>query len=161
MVLIIKSKKYGHHEVIYDDADHELISSYKWRLRKGRYTFYAQAHVNSEEKMTTIQMHILIMGIGNIDHRNGNGLDNTRVNLRHSTSSQNNANAKKRADNTSGFKGVHKDKRYANSSYMAYITKDGKRVHLGSFDTKINAAIAYNNAALKLHGEFARLNIIE
>lgn len=91
---------------------------------------------------------------GEVDHKNGNGLDNRKCNLRIATSSQNKANTKIRRDNTSGFKGViwHK----ASNKWMARVADK----YLGLFRSKYEAAKAYNQKAKEMFGEFARLNEI-
>jgi hypothetical protein len=95
-----------------------------------------------------------------VDHKNLNTLDNTRTNLRLATRSQNMFNRNKIKSNTSSrFRGVCFDKR--RKKWCAYITVEGKRIWLGTFDNEIDAAMAYDAAAKKYHGEFARLNFSE
>jgi hypothetical protein len=91
-----------------------------------------------------------------VDHINHNGLDNRRINLRIATARQNKQNTKIQKSNTSGYKGVTKDR----TKWRAMIRISGKRVHLGMFDDKRDAAIAYNRAAIKYHGDFACINDI-
>jgi hypothetical protein len=91
-----------------------------------------------------------------IDHINGDGLDNTKANLRLATPSQNAANSKIRRNSTTGFKGVWWDKK--KKKYRASIWVDGKRFHLGYFHPKTKAAIAYDRAATHHFAQFARLN---
>lgn len=91
-----------------------------------------------------------------VDHINLNGLDNRRGNLRLCTDGQNKANGRIRRDNTSGYRGV-----YWNASankWQAYISVNSKRLYLGVFSDPWDAAVAYNDAALKHFGEFARIN---
>lgn len=88
-----------------------------------------------------------------IDHKNLNSTDNKWSNLREATNAQNAANNKKRATNTSGFKGVHLNKF---GKYEAYITINYKKTHLGNHSTAEAAYAAYCEAARELHGEFAR-----
>jgi hypothetical protein len=90
-----------------------------------------------------------------IDHMDGNGLNNSRSNLRAATNAQNLQNRGKQKNNTSGIKGVSWDK--ARSKWAAEIRSQGKRYHLGRFDTKEEAAEAYRKAAKKLHKEFAKI----
>lgn len=107
------------------------------------------------------KLHKLIMNAPPelvVDHVDGNKLDNRRQNLRVCTSSQNTFNQCVRANNTSGYKGVHWKKQ--NKIWVAYIHKNNQRIHLGHFGTAELAAEAYNEAAIKYHGEFARLNKI-
>jgi hypothetical protein len=91
-----------------------------------------------------------------VDHKNGNHLDNRRLNLRLATNQQNQCNRGPQCNNTSGYKGVtwHKyDQRW-----KAQIWVNQKNHNLGSFDDPVEAAKAYDAAALELHGRFARLN---
>ena len=92
------------------------------------------------------------------DHRNGDGLDNRRCNLRICTKSQNSINRKMQSNNTSGYRGVYWHKR--DKKWLAHIKIDGKKINFGYCSTKEQAAEAYNEAAKKHYGEFARLNII-
>ena len=89
-----------------------------------------------------------------VDHINGDTLDNRRMNLRICTPAENRRNSV-RGDGK--FKGVAQCTRY---TWMAYITKDGARFHLGTFTAPEKAAAAYNGAAIVLHGRFANLNVI-
>jgi hypothetical protein len=91
-----------------------------------------------------------------LDHIDGNGINNRLENLREATSSQNAHNMRKSRRNTSGFKGVSKHK--ATGSWQANIALNGKQRFLGLFDTAKAASEAYDAAAEKLHGEFARTN---
>lgn len=112
--------------------------------------------VEGRYKYTREYLHRVIMQPGpglEVDHINGDRLDNRRLNLRVCTRSSN-------AKNTStkvGYKGVHKNHR---GKWIAQITKNYNCHHLGTFRTAEEAAIAYNDAASILHGEFARLNIV-
>ena len=92
------------------------------------------------------------------DHRNGDGLDNRRSNLRPATNQTNLMNRGPQVNNTSGFKGVIFDKR--SDAWRAQIKVDGRYIYLGCLDSKIEAAEAYNEAANKVFGEFAWLNPI-
>jgi hypothetical protein len=95
---------------------------------------------------------------GEIDHINGNPLDNRIENLRACTRRQNEYNKGLRKDNTTGVKGVHKyGRRYR--ARIRYI--DGSKISLGVYDTLREAAIAYNAAALVLQKEYARLNTVD
>jgi hypothetical protein len=91
-----------------------------------------------------------------VDHRNGNGLDNRRANLRLATRSQNSANKRKRKNTSSRFIGVNFNKTAAR--WYVFVKKNEKRYWVGSFVNEIDAGRAYDEAAKKYHGEFARLN---
>jgi len=93
-----------------------------------------------------------------IDHVNKNTLDNRRCNLRVCTSSENLMNRGKQRNNTTGYKGVSKDKRCKRKSYRAQITADKKIYYLGYFEKPEEAGAAYKKAAKQHHGKFARVN---
>lgn len=88
-----------------------------------------------------------------LDHLNGNKADNSIANLRLATVTQNAANSKRRAANTSGYKGVSWHKR--DKVWFAGIGVNGKNIHLGSFTSRESAAEAYRDAAVKYFGEYA------
>jgi hypothetical protein len=91
-----------------------------------------------------------------IDHKDGNALDNRRDNLRPATFSQNTANRHAPTESNSGFKGVWFDKR--KEKFVASIGVKRKRITLGRFDRAIDAALAYDAAAVSAFGDFARTN---
>ena len=93
-----------------------------------------------------------------VDHINGERTDNRWVNLRTCTTSQNQGNRKISKNNTSGYKGVSLNKR--DSVWIACVEYKSKLIYLGGFNCKHEAALAYNKAAIKYFGEFAKLNII-
>jgi len=117
----------------------KTINYKKWKLH--RYIFYLRG-IDIEGK--------------EIDHINGDTLDNRFSNLRIATSSQNKVNRMVRSDSKSGYKGV--EYHNMNKNWIAYIVKNGKKTHLGVFDTKHKAALAYNRAAIELWGEYAWTN---
>lgn len=141
-----------------DDADLETVSISKWCAHnKGRKTFYAIGSSKAiDGKCKTIKMHRLILGITDpsvyVDHIDGNGLNNTRANLRVSSREENQRNRPRNKNNKSGFKGVYACKR--SGKWIAKIMVDLKPVHLGRFDTPELAHDAYKAAAIKLHGNF-------
>tara|TARA_R110002096_G_scaffold378564_1_gene572647 strand:- start:525 stop:1028 length:504 start_codon:yes stop_codon:yes gene_type:complete len=100
--------------------------------------------------------------VGEIDHIDGDTHNNKLSNLRVCSRSENAKNKKRYYNNTTGYKGVTRESyRGEVRSYRASIQNEGVRIHLGMFDTAVDAAQAYNTAAKRLHGEFARLNTIE
>lgn len=147
---------------IVDDEDFELLSKYKWGAHKGKKTFYAVRQEKVNGKKRNIFMHRQLLGISEkgliSDHINRNGLDNTKANLRACSITENNRNAGKNAKNKCGFKGVFWDIAYG--KYRVQISVDGRRTHIGRYDCLLEAAKAYNAAAVKYHGEFANLNQI-
>lgn len=142
---------------IVDDDDFESLSKHKWFADKGNSTFYANRH---HSKGKNIRMHRQIMCVTDkrldVDHKNGNGLDNRKCNLRVCSRSSNNANAKISRRNRSGFKGVCWDS--SRNKWGAQIGFNGKKYHLGRFDKIENAVSAYNKKAKELFGEFVRLS---
>lgn len=120
------------------------------------HTYACRATIGSRGQRTTIKLHTFLTGWSLVDHVNGDGLDNRRANLRPATHAQNMRNARRRSDNTSGYKGVTWERR--RGRWCASIHHDRHRKHLGYFPTAHLAACAYDVAALSLHGEYARLN---
>ena len=138
-----------------DDEDAERVMVHSWRVVPNKptppNTLYAGTGLN------TLLMHRLILGLAKgqmADHRDGNGLNNCKANLRICSVSQNMRNRSSR--NSTGFKGVAYVSHTA--KFKARIHLPGKCIHLGCFQTAEDAARAYDFAAIRLHGEFARLN---
>jgi hypothetical protein len=152
-----------------DDKDYEWLNRWKWYCHKRRKPdeFYAARQEKINDKKQTILMHRVILGLTDRliqgDHRNGDGLNNQRYNLRKCNNRQNAGNSKvdvrKKANSTSCYKGVFLNKTRP-SPWIAQISIYGKSTHLGAFKVEIDAAKAYNEAAIKHFGEFAQVNII-
>jgi hypothetical protein len=143
-----------------DDED-EWVTDWKWRAKSSSGDLFYAARNSPRPSKKEIWMHREIMlpppGL-EIDHVNGNGLDNRRLNLRLATSSQNKWNAKKSSGNTASiYKGVS----VSRQGWRAQIRCNGGRYHLGVFKTAEEAAEVYNAAALELFGEYACLNVIK
>jgi len=147
---------------IVDDADFEWLNQWRWFAHKDRVIFYAARRVRlSSGKQTTFLMHREIQGLKfgdkrEIDHRNHNGLDNRRCNLRICTHSQNTRYQRPRKGCTSQYKGVYLQK--ICSKWHAQIVINGHRKYLGLFTSDTEAALAYDRKAKELFGEFACLN---
>lgn len=143
-----------------DDDIYPYISQWKWIAHKRKNTWYAVRNAPRPPGGVLILMHRQIVQPQNgmdVDHINGDGLDNRAENLRECTHSQNIQNSKLRSDNESGYKGVHWDN--VKRKWRAGIReKNGKYIHLGYHDDPCEAGRAYDFAAKKLHGTFARLN---
>lgn len=155
-----------------DDEDYEWLSAFKWCFRGSakepdygyavRGWRYTDAEGNSRYK--GVAMHREIMGADGkerVDHVNGDRLDNRRSNLRLATDSQNGLNRGKHrrvAAVSSQFKGVYREQRRKNKIWGVRIQAAGKYVYVGSYETEEEAALAYDAAAKRHHGEFARLN---
>lgn len=143
-----------------DEIDFELVSQFKWYYfkRKDRKNEYALTSIIKDGKRTTIRLHCLIMNSPKnilIDHKNGNGLDNRRENLRLASNQQNQQNSQISKANKTGFKGVSI---HPSGKYQSSIRANNKDIYLGLFADPKEAAQVYDNAAKKYFGEFAKLN---
>lgn len=142
-----------------DDQDYNWLSQCKWRTQKSGKrpdAFYAVRNITINKRRTTVQMHRQIMhppkGL-EIDHKNNNGLDNRRSNLRFCTRSQNMANSRGSSRRFSSFKGVSFHTQF--KKWRAIITKNKKNHHLGFFKSQVLAAKAYDDRAKEFFGQFA------
>ena len=146
------------YEAVIDAADVPLVGGVNWHAavqRDGR--VYAKRSQWVDGRHLNLLLHRVIAGTPkgmDTDHKNGDGLDNRRSNLRNATTSQNMCNQRKKANSASGLKGAswagHLGK------WRATIRLNGKRKSLGVFDTPEQAHAAYCKAAPDFHGEFAR-----
>jgi hypothetical protein len=139
-----------------DPEDAWLLQEFLWQLKRctsGGRTFYVQSkEPGLLHQAITDHVHEMI------DHRNRNGLDCRKANLRPCNGTQNAQNAIGKAGSSSNYKGVSW---YGeNETWIAYVTLNGTREHLGYFISEHDAALAYNDRAIELFGEFARLNQI-
>lgn len=154
MKFVINSPKYGTHVVIIDDADKAQVLQHTWhvQINSRRKAVYAGTHIDGR----TITLQKFLTSYNQTDHVNGNGLDCRRRNMREATKTQNMCNRGKQKNNSSGFKGVTFHK--TTKKWTAQIWAEGQKKYLGEYFSKKQAALAYNDAALKFHGEFASLN---
>jgi hypothetical protein len=141
---------------IVDEQDYAALNRWKWRALKGGLTYYAVRSVGKD----VVMMHRQIMAAVDqeyIDHRDLDGLNNRRENLRRCSHSRNHQNQRPRRDRKCKYKGVS---RYADRPglFRARIDNGTKRIHLGCFTSEEAAARAYDRAALEYFGEFARTN---
>ncbi|KQR22910.1 AP2 domain-containing protein [Deinococcus sp. Leaf326] len=144
-------------ETMIDVADLPLVLAdpRRWSRLQQSHTCYV--HRTISEKSKTEYLHrVLFPDAENVDHINGDGLDNRRSNLRPCTFAENQRNCKRYRNNQSGYKGVRLVRQQ--NKWEARICKDKKLRSLGLFPTVEDAAHAYDRAARVLHGEFARLN---
>ena len=144
-----------------DDDDFEYLNQWRWMAYKIRSYFYAARRLPGKRKdpRKLILMHREILNNPNgleIDHKNHNPLDNQKNNLRIATHSQNMANRK--AKGTSEFLGVCIINNRGHQYIRAGIKIDGRNFHLGTFNTQIEAALAYDKKAKEIHGDFANVN---
>jgi hypothetical protein len=156
----------GGYTAFVDDQDFHEASKHTWHIQKEKHTMYAYTNIqipgkrraNGKQAFRRVSLHRLLVGAnrGEIwDHRNRNGLDCQRSNLRKCTQSENNAN--KITWGVSRFKGVYPSRsRYR--KWLAHVQYKGKRYRIGSFFTEEEAARAYDAKAREVFGEFARLN---
>lgn len=141
-------------EALISECDLPNAETYKWNymLTKGRE--YAYTTIRGSGRL---YLHHLILpqreGL-TVDHKDGNGLNNTRENLRYATHQQNLANQKLSTANTSGYKGVVRN----HYNWMAQSKREGKRIYIGTYKTPQEAAEAYDDYMIRTYGEFAMTN---
>jgi len=149
-----------------DDVDYDSLSVHKWyahvkRRRDGsvRAVYAARSITLCNGRETTVRMHRVIMRPSEtqyIDHIDSDGLNNCRSNLRLCTPSENVRNSRRSCNETSKYKGVCWDSR--DKKWRAQISFSKKCYKLGLFDIETDAAKAYDAAAIRSFGEFARVN---
>ena len=136
-----------------DDEDYKLISQYKWCVKSVKNLKYAITTQNYKE----ISMHRLIMNAKldqQVDHINRNGLDNRKENLRFSSQAENMQN--REGWGKSKYKGVSF---HDSGLFRARIWKDKKEILIGYFKEEVDAARAYDKAAINLYGDKAKRNL--
>lgn len=164
-IIQLHSIKYPGHECIVVFIIYDTLMQYNWYpvISTKANTIYVGYHSKKDQ----IQIHRFIMQLHEydienklIDHKDQNGLNNQKENLRICNLSENAQNARKpKHGKTSKYKGV--SVRKSTNKYHSYIMLNQKRIHIGYFTNEIDAAIAYNKKAIELFGEFACLNIIK
>jgi hypothetical protein len=145
-----------------DDEDFDFLNQWEWFVSAEGYAVRNKTVIDAEgkKKQKTVWMHRIINNTPaelKTDHIDGDRLDNRKENLRSVTQSENSQNSGKWGKNkTSKYKGVNFHKR--DGIWQAAITANGVRKHIGQFQTEEAAALAYNEIAKMMHGEFAKLN---
>jgi hypothetical protein len=144
-----------------DQDDYAMVSKWRWHVSSGSRTLYATRNLhyrNGAHHQTSMHRMLMLPDPGlEVDHSNGNGLDNRRANLRTCTKRDNVRNQAPRGG-ASSYKGVHWHKR--ERVWHGRISYDGRLHHLGGFRDEIDAALAYDLAAIREFGEFARTNFL-
>lgn len=139
---------------IIDDDDYEKVSSHKWSA----FLYDGNWRATSSIKNKTVKLSRFILGVTDsgvlVDHKNLDTLDNRKENLRLTNKQQNGRNRGAQKNNKSGYKGVCLDR----GKYNAAIHVSGKHILIGRYNDIIEAAQAYDEAAKKLFGEYAKLN---
>lgn len=147
-------KNAGKYSAMVDDDDYDWLNKYNWSVSNCDGWLYASARVNKK----STQMHRLIMGVTDpkikTDHKDHDGFNCQRYNLRIATNSQNGAN--RTAKGKSKYLGVFATCK--SNKWRAQIRTNGRFIHLGVFLLEEDAAKAYDKEAIKRHGEFANLN---
>ena len=135
-----------------DAADRVFTDGRKLYAVPHRNTVYVRVKINGKN----VYLHKLLEPDWKfVDHADGDGLNNCRSNLRDGTGFRNRVNTRLRSDNSSGFKGVYRDR----GRWRATITPENRKsIHLGMYDSPEEAAYAYDQAAVSLFGEYARTN---
>lgn len=153
-----------------DDEDYEELARYRWFVsrdkdRKVEYLRVCRNQSLGYGKRTTKVMSRILMKATKgmfVDHINGDPLDNQKSNLRVCSVGENCQNRRTNYNSESGYRGVVRNW-YGESKnlWVAQIYLNKKKKQIGSFVTKEEAAVAYNNYAIKLYGKFAKLNVIK
>jgi hypothetical protein len=141
-----------------DNEYFEFLNKFTWAYSRGYVVTNVRDCVSG--KQFQLSLHRLIIGVSDpsvlVDHINHDTLDNRRENLRTATQRQNQQNQLPRLGKVSKYKGVCRNK--YKTKWRAQIRTENGRLHLGEYDTEIEAAHVYDEAALKYHGKFAKVN---
>jgi hypothetical protein len=143
-------------EAVIDTEDYERCKQFKWKLNRDLKKNDFRVASCKGGYLGPFIMRKKLMS-KEVDHIDGNTLDNRKQNLQIITHRQNSLKRKMQKNNTSGYRGVVQNK----NKWISQIGSNGKYYHLGNFDTKEKAALVYNEKAKEFFGEFAVLNRIK
>jgi len=154
-------KNKGKYVALVNDEDYDYLMQFDWSAKVESHTIYAYRNIYKDKVwVSSISMHRDLMKVTDpkikIDHRDHNGLNCQRTNMRECTHADNMKNMISHKDGTSKFVGVSWFKKY--SKWRAVIMKDGKQVFCGYHATAEDAARAYDKKAIELFGTFANFN---
>lgn len=145
-----------------DDEDYTALMNYTWRAIEDGGNWYACMSMGSKSKQRRLMMHRILLQLTDpkevCDHKDGNGLNNQRDNIRKCSNQKNSCNRRMKRNNSIGYKGVIFKPKH--KKYQASINVNGKFIWGGHFDTPTQAAVRYNELAIVHHGAFANLNTI-
>ena len=161
-----------HGEALIDEEDNDLVMKYKWYSKKQNgNNFYACTFATHDDRNSKfLMMHRLVLGLLGesnnhiiIDHINGNGLDNRKINLRLVTIRENNINRKKDSHHRgkpchSKYKGVTWSK--SKGMWESHIGYNNKLLYLGKYENELDAAFSYNKASEIINGEYSKPNLL-
>lgn len=166
--ITIESKTFGRNYILLDDSDYDLINQWTWHIKKDHNVLYARRNywinVDGVKKCKSVLLHRILLNENDpkvlIDHKDHNGLNNQRINLRRCSTCENLRNKKSELGSSSRFLGV--TYRKESNTWEASIkdVRVGKRKYIGRFQTEQQAAAAYNLYAETIFGEFANPNVI-
>lgn len=144
---------------IVDDSDFAELNALKWHAAGNGYAVRSQRVKNGNDLKIFMHKVLLNAAPGQlVDHKDGDKLNNRRSNLRLADRAGNSMNRRRGRDNTTGLKGIVRRSRVGGTRWEASIRVNYKLVYLGMFEDRLAAAMAYDEAAKKLHGDFARPN---
>lgn len=154
----LKGKKHPGLLAVVDDEDYERVNALNWFAASDGYNMYAVRTYWDNGKFRKMRMHRFVINAPSgmeVDHREGNGLDNRKHMLRICTHAENMRNRKLVSTNTSGYMGVQK----SGNKWAATIGHDGALLNLGAFGNPRHAALVRDLFAREIYGEFAKLNL--
>lgn len=142
----------------------QAVGLWLWNAHSDRRNWYpARSYhqkIGGQRRVLTVKLHQMILPVPYgflVDHQNGNTLDNRRSNLRVATASENAMNRSKAVATSSQYRGVTR----VRNKWQAIITAGGRQTYLGMYSSEAEAAKAYDLAAVRIHGAFAKLNFNE